>query len=96
MVIRRINPASLAKIAFIIYAIFGLIAGAFMTITGIAANGPSAFGHAGPFFSLFFGPLAIVILPIVYGCFGGAVAFLVALVYNAIAGKVGGIEIEVA
>ena len=93
MVIRRVGVWSFARMAGLIYAIIGFIAGviiAFVSLLG--ALGAAA--HEAPFLGAIFGVGAIFILPIFYGLVGLIVGGLVGLVYNALASVVGGIELE--
>jgi hypothetical protein len=92
MVINRLGPLSVAKISGVLYAMFGLLAGAVFSLAALA--GATGSETANPF-----GPLmgigAIVVLPIVYGVLGFVASLLAALLYNLIAGLVGGIEVDV-
>ena len=93
MVVKRVGVWSLAKMASLIYAIMGFIAGviiAFVSLLG--ALGAAA--HEVPFLGAVFGVGAIFILPIFYGLVGIIIGGLVGLVYNALASVVGGIELE--
>ncbi len=56
-----------------------------------------ALGSAIPGMRLGFGMgiAAIIILPIFYGILGGVIAWLMALVYNLVAGWVGGLEVDI-
>ena len=96
MVIRRVSPISLAKVVGLLYAILGLLIGAFMSLifTVIGSAAPSEM-HTAPFVGMMFGAGAIVVLPLFYGVLGFIGAGLAALVYNGLAGMIGGIEIEV-
>ncbi len=100
MVIRRVNPMSCAKVMGVIYAALGLIFGVFFSLLGLAigsgigaAADDMAFGGAA--MGAMFGAGAIVILPIFYGVLGVVGGALGALIYNAAASAIGGIEIEV-
>jgi hypothetical protein len=93
MVIRRVAPLSCAKIAAILYAVIGLIAGGLFSLAAMAgglASGDSRFGLMGPLFGIG----AIIILPILYGCLGFVGVLLMTWLYNGAAGIVGGIEIH--
>jgi hypothetical protein len=90
--IKRIGVLSLGKILGIIYALFGFIGGAILSlvaITGISmSNGGAGLGIA-------FGIGAIIILPIIYGVLGFISGILCGAIYNLAALWMGGIEIEV-
>jgi len=97
MVVRRINPLSCAKVFGVLYALGGLLAGAFISIlamlgglAGLASDEPG-----GAFLGLIFGAGAIIVLPIFYGVMGAIVTTIAALLYNLVAGLTGGIEVEV-
>jgi hypothetical protein len=46
-------------------------------------------------FRMFFGAGAIVLLPICYGVIGGISGALGAVIYNLVAGWVGGLEVDI-
>lgn len=92
MVIRKVGAVSLGKIMGIIYAVFGLIAGAILTL--VSLMGASAQGEGSAFGALM-GVGAIIILPIIYGVMGFIAGIISALIYNVAAGWVGGIDLEV-
>ena len=77
--LKNIDPLSLAKI----YAVTGVIMG---LIVGIAMSAFSAM------IGFPYGAVSIIILPIMYGVFGFAIGAIVAVVYNIIAEKIGGIK----
>jgi hypothetical protein len=100
MVIRRVGPLSAAKIAGTLYFAMGLIFGAIVSLIAIMGSiagmaGPEGASGPGAFFGLLFGAGAVIALPLFYGALGFVSTFLMALLYNAVAGMVGGIEIEV-
>jgi hypothetical protein len=88
-VVKRVGVLSLAKTLGVIYAVIGLILGAFMTLFSLvgAAMAQSGLG-------ILFGVGAIILLPIFYGLAGFIGGALVAFVYNFVAEFVGGIELE--
>jgi hypothetical protein len=94
MVITRVGPLSLAKVAAILYAVIGLIGGAFLSLFYMAG---SAFGanadDTAPFAALF-GAGAIVVLPICYAIFGFIGTLIMAWLFNIAVGMVGGIEVD--
>lgn len=94
MVIRRIGPRSAAKLVAAFHAVFGLLAGLLVALAwalgpewGIPTLGGAAVASLG------LG--AILFLPMVYGLVGLLVGLLGAHLYNAIAGVVGGLVLEV-
>lgn len=95
MVIRRIAPLSLAKMLASLYACLGLLVGAALSSfallgVALAANAP----RLPRFFGLLVGAGAVIALPLFYGLLGFVVGGLVAVLYNGLAGVLGGIEIE--
>lgn len=85
---------SIAKIAGVIYAAFGLVVGALFSLfaLGGAMFLPQESSGA---FGMLFGVAAIIVLPIFYGILGFATTFVAALFFNAAAGLTGGVELEV-
>ena len=96
MVVRRVGPLSCAKIAGTMYAIIGLLIGLVVSMASMVI-GTSA-GDEMPNMAMFgalFGIGAVVLMPIFYGALGFVTALISAFIYNALAGFVGGVEIEV-
>lgn len=89
--IKKLGVMSVAKIEGVVGVIIGFIIGVLVFVLGAAASGVAGTG-LGTTASL--GALSIIIFPIFYGIilfiFGG----LGAWIYNIIAPKVGGIQIE--
>jgi len=94
MVLKRIDVLSAAKIGGILYAVLGLFFGGVMSLFGLL--GASLAGSEGgeAWMGLIFGVGAIITLPIFYGVLGVVFSALSALLYNVIAGLVGGLEID--
>lgn len=93
MVLRRVGPMSLAKIAGVLYVLIGLFMGAIFAL--IASLGfPAAPDDAAAGFRLLFGVGALVWAPICYGLLGFIGALIFAGVYNVLAGMVGGVELD--
>src|SRR5262245_26169383 len=97
MVIRRVQPLSLAKIAGILQAVIGLLVGLMFAAVGsfVGTLAQASDGPHMPFAGMFLGVGAIVMMPIFYGIIGFVFGLIGAVIYNALAGVVGGIEIEV-
>jgi hypothetical protein len=95
MTITRVGPLSVAKIAGLLGAVIGLLAGAFVSLFSMAgaAFGARA-GEDGAFFGALFGVGAIILLPILYGCMAFVMTLIQAALFNIAVGIVGGIEIE--
>ena len=94
MVINRVGPVSCAKITGTLYAILGLIVGAFLSLFALA-GGMASDRAGGAMFGAVMGVGAIIILPIFYGCLGFIATLIGAWLYNVAAGIVGGVEIDV-
>ena len=84
---------SAAKIYGAITAVMGFILGAFFALfsmVGVAAAPDASVG----ILSAMFGVGAIIFMPIMYGIIGFISGALTAVIYNVVAGMVGGIELE--
>jgi hypothetical protein len=98
MVIRRIGVGSVAKIAGLLYAAAGFLIGAcfaLFAMVGAGIGAASSDESVPMWIAPLFGVGAIVILPILYGLLGALFAALGAVIYNVVAGIVGGLQIEV-
>jgi hypothetical protein len=94
MVVKRVAPLSVAKVAGIIYALLGLCFGLLFSLFGLLASA-FAFNKAdAPFAGVIFGAGAIVFLPILYGVVGFVFSLIGAALYNVVAGWVGGVEVD--
>lgn len=95
MIVRRVGPMSVAKIAGVLYAIMGVIFGAFISVISIlgGALAPEEAPHG--MFNALFGVAAVIVLPIFYGVLGFLTTLLMAALYNLVAAAVGGVELDV-
>jgi hypothetical protein len=93
MVITRVAPLSIAKIAGLLYLILGLIFGAIVSLLALA-GGMASGEEEGAFFGALFGVGAVVMLPIVYACLGFVMTLIMAALFNVAAGITGGVEID--
>ena len=94
MIVKRIGPMSLARISGILYALIGFMLGCIFSIASVAGGFP----HGGPEDApggMMFGAAAVFVLPIAYGFLGFISSLVGAAIYNALAGFIGGVEIEV-
>jgi hypothetical protein len=93
MIVRRVGPLSVAKVAGVLYALMGLILGAFISLFSVvgSAFAPKDAGAIG----MLFGAAAVVALPIFYGILGFIMTLIMAALYNLVAGWVGGVELDV-
>lgn len=95
--INKVGVLSLGKILGVLYAIMGLIFGAFMTLASLTIGAMSY--HGGMYNTgmggILFGAGAIITLPIFYGILGFITGIITALIFNVATGFIGGLEIEV-
>jgi hypothetical protein len=82
--IRRFGVGQTAKVLGVLYALLGLVFAPFLVIAALFAPDTAGFGIG----------FAIAI-PIVYGVVGFIFTAIGCLIYNLVAGWVGGIEIDV-
>jgi hypothetical protein len=99
MVIRHIGVGSLARILAALYALWGFIFGVIVALVALAGAGMASTtaGSESPIPSWLgglFGVGAIIFLPICYGVFGAIGGALTAVMYNVVAGMVGGLSVE--
>ena len=93
MIVKRIGPMSLARISGILYALVGFMIGCVFSI--VSVTGGLRQQAEDPTGAAIFGAAAVFVLPIVYGFLGFISSLLGAAIYNALAGFIGGIEIEI-
>lgn len=89
-VLKRIGVLSFAKIYGVAGVILGLILGVFMLVLGTAVG--TALGVPG--IGAAIGALSLVLFPVVYGALFFVLGAISAFLYNVIAERVGGIELE--
>ena len=93
MVVKRIGPLSVGKIAGTLYAVLGVPIGAVVSLIAMAGGmGSDTAGASG--MGALVGVGAIVIFPVLYGGLGFVFTMLAAALYNVVAGMVGGIELD--
>ena len=93
MVVKRVGPLSLAKITGVVYAAIGLIFGCLFGLVSLMGSAVSQ-QPPNPVFGVFLGAGAVIFLPLIYGGLGFLMSLLMAVLYNFVAGHVGGIELE--
>lgn len=93
MVITRVGPFSVAKIAGILYVVMGLVFGAIFSI-GAVVGGLASNQETGGLLGMMFGAGAIVLFPLFYGCLGFVMTLVMAALFNVAAGIVGGVEVD--
>lgn len=82
--IRRFNVGQTAKVLGVLYALLGLVLVPIFLIAARYTPGGASFGTAS----------IVVALPLAYGLVGFVFTAIACLLYNLVAGWVGGIEIE--
>ena len=95
MVLKSIGVMSAAKIVAVMYAVMGLIGGlmfaAIFSMMPFAMEGPDA---PPSWLAPMFGVGSILIMPVVYAVFGFCSGAIGAVIYNALAGMMGGLELR--
>lgn len=94
MIVRSIGVLSLGKIMGALYAVMGLIFGAFFALFWLAGFGMAS-DEMGAFGGLIFGAGAVIFFPLFYGILGFITGLISAFVYNLIAGWFGGLELDI-
>ncbi len=88
--LKRFGVMSVARLYAVLMAVAGFIVGLFMAIisliSGMAANS-AVLGFG-------LGLASIIVFPIIYAVLGFVCGAIGAFLYNVIAGKIGGIEID--
>jgi ABC-type lipoprotein release transport system permease subunit len=93
MQLKKIGVLSLGKIGGLFGVIYGLILGILLSIVlAKAGNIPELMQQLGMLSKP--GYSAMIVLPVIYGIGYFVVAAITALIYNLLAGWVGGIEVE--
>ena len=95
MRITHIGPVSVAKVAFVLYGVLGLIFGAFFAAVSLLGAGlGAAHGEESALLGAAFGVGAVILLPLLYGGLGAVMGLFMAWLYNIVAGFVGGVEVR--
>ncbi len=100
MTIKRFGVFSVAKIQALLGFVFGLIIGVIygliLIVFGAAMSslGPRNDAMAGGISTVVMGVIVMITLPIMYGVLGFIGGVIGALIYNAMAGIVGGVKFE--
>ena len=94
MILRKIDYMSCARVVGGIYALVGLLCGAFFSLVALAGLAVAVHNGSGiP--AVFLGAGAVIVLPVIYGLMGSLVGLVTAAVYNLVASVVGGIELDI-
>ena len=100
MTIRRFGVLSVAKmyglLMFLFGLIFGVIYGLILIVFGaaISAMGPGRDATAGGVSTVVMGIAMMIGLPLFYGVLGFIMGAIGALIYNGVAGIIGGVKFE--
>ncbi len=96
MVLTRIGVSSLGKVLAGIYGSLGLLFGLILALASLLGAGIASevTGSAEPWLGVVFGFGAVIALPLFYGVIGGLMGLLVAALYNFVAARIGGIELD--
>lgn len=86
--IKKIEPMSLAKITALIYLFFGIVLAVFGYFVGMYATAAPS--------ELFvkYGAVILFVMPMAYLIGGFVFGYIVALIYNALASKMGGVKVD--
>lgn len=93
-VIRRIGVLSMAKMMGVLYALLGLIIGAFVSLIALVGSALGSSSSQSGMIGAVVGIAAIIVFPILYGIIGFLGGLITAWLYNLVAGMIGGIELE--
>ncbi len=91
--VKRVGVISLGKILGCVYALIGLIVGAFVSVLSLAGAFAASTG-GDRVAAMLFGGAAVIVFPLMYGLLGFLGGLLMAALYNVCASAVGGLEIE--
>jgi hypothetical protein len=98
--LRKIGPVSCAKVLAILYAIFGLLIGAVLSLIFLITSMISRSAGMPPelqsgFFSFMFGIGSIIFFPVFYAVIGAISGLIMSALYNVVAQQLGGIEVDI-
>ncbi len=93
--LRKIGVVSVMKIAFVVNLVIGFVAGLIMTVFSLLLSPLASMGGGHSMGGMMWGPISIVVLPLVYGVIGALMTGLGALVYNFLAARLGGIQVQI-
>lgn len=102
MRIHNVGVLSLANVLGLLYGLLGLIFGAIFTVVSLLGAGFGMMMEGGlhdgtgmGWIGSLFGIAAIVLLPLFYGVMGWVTGAVTAFLYNLVAARVGGIEVDI-
>jgi hypothetical protein len=96
MVLKSVGVLSAGKLCGAMGVLVGLLLGGFMALFALAgaALQPPAGANNPQLPAIFVGVGAIIFVPIFYGVFAFVTGIIYAVLYNLIAGVIGGLELE--
>ena len=95
MVLKSIGVLSAAKILGLMYAAMGLLMGiVFAAIFSMLPSGADGPNDIPSWIAPMFGMGSIIVMPIMYGLMGFVGGAIGALIYNGLAGMMGGLELR--
>lgn len=94
MIVKSVGAVSLAKVFGALYVILGFGFGCLFALFSVLGGSMSE-SEVGPVGGAIFGLGAIVIAPVAYGIIGFLGTLFMALMFNLVAGLVGGVEIHI-
>jgi hypothetical protein len=94
MIVRRVGPLSLAKVSGTLYALVGLLIGGIVSLISLVGGAVAQGDESNGMIGALFGVAAIILLPVGYGVLGFVTSLIGAAIYNAVAGMVGGVELD--
>ena len=97
--LKRIDIGSLFKVAFVLYAVLGLVAGLMVALVFMTMGSLGAMlsDEGFPGFPVVTGVAGLILVPVMamcYGVMGSIVVTMVGLLYNLAAGRTGGLKLE--
>lgn len=92
--VKRIGPGSAFKVGLALYGFLGLVLGVVFALISMVGGSLAPAPQIGVL-RMFFGVGAIIVVPVCYGIIGGIGAVIIALLYNLVAGWVGGLEVDI-
>lgn len=97
--LKRVDIGSLFKVAFVLYAVLGLVAGLMVALVFMMMGSlGSLLAEEGiPGFGMLTGMAGVIMVPVLsmfYGIMGSIVVTIVGLLYNLAVGRVGGLKFE--
>ena len=91
--VKRVGEFSALKVGFVVYALFGLLAG--LVCSGLAFAGMPFGLEARMGFNGILRLLPLILCPLFYGIIGAIVTFIGALIYNLASRWTGGLEVDI-